>query len=160
MKNVYMVQASQTYGGSIFKSAYLPYAAGLLVAYAWTDEVVKKEYCFKRFIFTREDVETAASSLENPAVIGFSNYIWNTEYNKVLAKRVKELYPECVIIFGGHNVPPDTSFLEDYDYIDFLIHGEGEEAFLSLLVELTKAQPDFSSVPNLSFRNENGGYTR
>lgn len=159
MKNVYMVQASQTYGGSIFKSAYLPYAAGLLVAYAWTDEVVKKEYCFKRFIFTREDVETAASSLENPAVIGFSNYIWNTEYNKALAKRVKELYPECVIIFGGHNVPPDTSFLEDYDYIDFLIHGEGEEAFLSLLVELTKAQPDFSSVPNLSFRNENGGYT-
>ena len=50
MKNVYMVQASQTYGGNIFKSAYLPYAAGLLVAYAWTDEVVKNEYCFKRFI--------------------------------------------------------------------------------------------------------------
>lgn len=159
MKNVYMVQASQTYGGNIFKSAYLPYAAGLLVAYAWTDETVKSEYCFKRFIFTRENVESAAASLENPAVIGFSNYIWNTEYNKALAKKVKELYPECVVIFGGHNVPPDTSFLENFDYIDFLIHGEGEEAFLGLLVELTKEKPDFSAVPNLSFRNENGGYT-
>lgn len=159
MKNVYMVQASQTYGGDIFKSAYLPYAAGLLVAYAWTDETVKSEYCFKRFIFTRENVDTAASSLENPAIIGFSNYIWNTEYNKALAKRVKELYPDCVVIFGGHNVPPDTSFLENFDYIDFLIHGEGEEAFLGLLVELTKAEPDFSAVPNLSFRNKNGGYT-
>ncbi len=159
MKNVYMVQASQTYGGSIFKSAYLPYAAGLLVAYAWTDEVVKSEYCFKRFIFTREDVEAAASSLENPAVIGFSNYIWNTEYNKALAERVKELYPDCIVIFGGHNVPPDTSFLEKFGYIDFLIHGEGEEAFLGLLVELTKDEPDFSAVSNLSFRNKDGGYT-
>ena len=160
MKNVYMVQASQTYGGNIFKSAYLPYAAGLLVAYAWTDETVKSEYCFKRFIFTREDIETAAKSLENPAVIGFSNYIWNTEYNKALAKRIKELYPECAVVFGGHNVPPDTSFLEKFDYIDYLIHGEGEEAFLELLVELTKDEPDFSTVSNLSFRNENGGYTK
>lgn len=159
MKNVYMVQASQIYGGDIFKSAYLPYAAGLLVAYAWTDEVVKNEYCFKRFIFTRENIEEAAESLENPAVIGFSNYIWNTEYNKALAKKVKELYPECIVIFGGHNIPPDTSFLEKFDYIDFLIHGEGEEAFLELLVELTKDEPDFNAVSNLSFRNKNGGYS-
>ena len=159
MKNVYMVQASTTYGGNLFKAAYLPYAAGLLVAYAWTDETVKKEYCFKRFIFTREEIESAVSSLEDPAIIGFSNYIWNTEYNKALSKRIKELYPDCLIVFGGHNVPPDTEFLEKFDYIDFLIHGEGEEAFLELLLELSKDEPDFSAVSNLSFRNKNGGYT-
>lgn len=159
MKNVYMVQASTTYGGNLFKAAYLPYAAGLLVAYAWTNETIKNEYCFKRFVFTREDIESVVSSLEDPAIIGFSNYIWNTEYNKALAKKIKEQYPECIIIFGGHNVPPGNEFLEKFEYIDFLIHGEGEEAYLELLLELLKDEPDFSSVSNISFRNNNGGFT-
>lgn len=158
MKNVYMVQASTTYGGNLFKAAYLPYAAGLLVAYAWTDEKVSEEYEFKRFIFTREDTDSAVASLREPAVIGFSNYIWNTEYNKALARKVKEKYPDCIIIFGGHNVPPGTDFLEKYGYIDFLIHGEGEEAFKGLLLELMKDAPDFHSVANISFRTKDGGY--
>ncbi len=158
MKNVYMVQASTTYGGNLFKAAYLPYAVGLLVAYAKTDERINKEYDFKRFIFTREETDSAVASLEAPKVMGFSNYIWNTEYNKALAKKVKEKYPECIIIFGGHNVPPDTEFLEKYDYIDFLIHGEGEEAFKGILLELIKDEPDFYGVSNISFRTADGGY--
>ncbi len=158
MKNVYMVQASNTYGGNIFKSAYLPYAVGLLVAYAKEDSRINEEYDFRRFIFTREETDMAADSLETPAVMGFSNYIWNTEYNKALAKKVKSRYPGCVIIFGGHNVPPDADFLEKYDYIDFLIHGEGEEAFKGLLLEMLKEKPDFYSVPNISFRTSDGGY--
>ena len=32
MKNIYMVQASNTYSGNSFKAAYLPYAVGLLIA--------------------------------------------------------------------------------------------------------------------------------
>lgn len=159
MKNVYMVQASTTHKGNNFKAAYLPYAVGLLVSYAWTNETIKNEYCFKRFIFTREDIESAVASLENPAVIGFSNYVWNTEYNKVLAKRIKEVYPECIIIFGGHNVPSDEEFLRKFDYIDFLIHEEGEEAFLELLLELNNNEPDFNNVSNLSFRNKDGSFT-
>ncbi len=159
MKNVYMVQASTTYSGNDFKAAYLPYAAGLLVSYAWTNETVKNEYCFKRFVFTREAIESVIVSLENPAVIGFSNYVWNTEYNKALAKRIKEVYPECITVFGGHNISSDEEFLRDFDYIDFLIHGEGEEAFLELLTEFLNDEPDFSKVSNLSFRNKEGGYT-
>lgn len=158
MKNVYMVQASTTYGGELFKSAYLPYAAGLLVAYAWSDEEIKSEYEFKRFIFTREDISTAVSSLEQPYLIGFSNYIWNTEYNKALAKKVKEIYPDCITVFGGHNVPPESEFLEKYPYIDFLIHAEGEEAFHELLSELKREKPNFYSVSNISFRTGDGGY--
>lgn len=152
MKNIYMVQASNTYSGNSFKAAYLPYAAGLLVAYAFTDEVVKKEYKFKRFVFTRENTDSVVDKIENPGFVGFSNYIWNTQYNLTLARKIKEKFPSCVILFGGHNVPPDNSFLENYPFIDFLIHGEGEAAFRALLVELCKEKPDFSSVPNLSYR--------
>ncbi len=156
MKNIYMVQASNTYTGNAFKAAYLPYAVGLLVAYAFKDELVKREYDFKRFVFTREDTNSVVESLESPTFVGFSNYIWNTRYNLTLAKKIKAKYPECVILFGGHNVPPNNSFLEEYGFIDFLIHGEGEEAFKALLTELTKDKPDFSTIPNLSYRAENG----
>ncbi len=152
MKNVYMVQASNTYSGRGFKAAYLPYAAGLLVAYAFCDENIKKEYEFKRFIFTRENTDQAVESLDNPAFIGFSNYIWNTQYNLVLAKKIKKKFPECIIVFGGHNVPPNNSFLEKYPFINFLVHAEGEEAFRSLMLEVCKSSPDFSSIPNISYR--------
>lgn len=154
-----MVQASTTYGGNLFKAAYYPYATGLLVAAAWEDERVKNAYNFKRFIFTRENTSDAARSLQSPAVIGFSNYVWNTEYNKALAKKVKALYPDCVTIFGGHNVPPSEEFLEKFDYIDFLIHGEGEEAFKNILIELCESQPDFSNVKNISYRSNGEVFT-
>ena len=156
MKNVYMVQASTTYGGNIFKSAYLPYAAGLLVANAWADPNVRETYRFRRFVFVKENVAQAAASFETPAVVGFSNYIWNTEYNKALAKEVKRLYPACTVIFGGHNVPPDGTFLEEFGYIDLLIHAEGEEAFRAVLLELNKSTPDFSGIHNLSYRASDG----
>ncbi len=156
MKNIYMVQASNTYTGNSFKAAYLPYAVGLLVAYAFRDEKIKSEYEFRRFIFTREETDSAVSGMESPAFVGFSNYIWNTQYNLTLARKIKEKYPDCIILFGGHNIPPDNSFLEEYPFIDFLIHAEGEEAFRALLLELTKAAPDFSAVPNLSYRTKDG----
>lgn len=156
MKNLYMVQASNTYTGNSFKAAYLPYAVGLLVAYAFRDEKIKSEYEFKRFIFTRENTDEAAGGLENPFFVGFSNYIWNTQYNLALAKKIKERYPRCIILFGGHNITPDNAFLEEYPFIDFLIHGEGEEAFKGLLTELIKEKPDFSSVKNLSYRKSDG----
>ena len=152
MKNIYMVQASNTYVGRGFKAAYLPYAVGLLTAYAFSDETIKSEYCFKRFIFTRENTDEAVASLENPAFVGFSNYIWNTCYNLVLAEKIKKKFPDCVIVFGGHNIPPDNSFLEKYPFIDFLVHGEGEEAVRSVLLELLKEKPDFSAVNNISYR--------
>lgn len=155
-RNLYLVQTSSVYGGKLFKSAYLPYAVGLLAANAWTFEEVKNNYNLNNFVFYKEDTDKVVEELENPAVMGFSCYIWNTEYNKVLAQKVKKKYPDCVIIFGGHNVSPNEDFLKEYDYIDFLIHAEGEDAFPALLKELIKDNPDFSKVPNLSYRTACG----
>ena len=62
-------------------------------------------------------------------------------------------YPNCIIVFGGHNVPPDTSLLEDFPFIDILIHGEGEQAFKSLLLALNNKRSLYD-IPNISYRNE------
>ncbi|MDR1408968.1 MAG: radical SAM protein [Oscillospiraceae bacterium] len=147
-----MVQVDQVYIGFKFTSAYLPYAAGLLCAYAFQNETIKETYALKEFLILREQIDRVIDRMEDPYFVGFSCYVWNTEYNKRLAKKIKERFPKCIIAFGGHNVPPDTSFLAEYSYIDFLMHGEGEIPFQKLLLQLAQDAPDFAQVPSLSYR--------
>ena len=148
MKNIYFVQVDVS-ACSGTQNAYLPYTAGILAASAWTSPVVRENCSFKEFIFLREEIDKVVERLDNPAFIGFSNYCWSTEYNKLLAGAVKEKYPDCVINFGGHNVPDDFSFLEEYPYIDILSHGEGEETIKALLEALVLGT-DLEKVNNIS----------
>lgn len=149
-RNIYMAQINYLHG----KSTFLPYAVGTLIANASADSEIAAYYDFKEPLFIREDIETALRKISNPFLLGFSNYIWNHEYNKVLAKRVKEKYPDCIILFGGHHISPDFSLMENEEYIDIMAFGEGEETFASLLLALKNGAP-LSEVPNIAYR-ENG----
>ena len=152
-KNVYFVQVSAVYGESV-KTAYLPYASGCLAAYAWDDPTIAENFNLGRFIFIRENIDKAIDSLKEPFLVGFSSYIWNMEYNREFAKRLKQRYPECIVVFGGHNVKPDGSDLDEMPFCDIVIHGEGEEPFKALLLALTENKP-LSTINNISYR-ENG----
>ena len=133
-------------------NAYLPYAAGLLWAYALQAREVGESYALQEIFFLRSPVEAVAARMEPPFLVGFSCSSWNTEYSKALAQAVKKRFPACHILFGGHNVPPGGSMLEELPYVDYLIHGEGEIGFQALLIELQKKLPDFTAVPGLSYR--------
>ncbi len=150
MKNIYMVQVDLSYGNED-KPVYLPYAIGLLASFAWENETVKENYSLGRLVFRRENIPAAVSTFENPYLVGFSNYVWNFEYNKLFAQELKKKYPECIIVFGGHHIPPDTSVLESCPFVDILVHGEGEEAFRSILVAL-HCGTSLGDIPNISFR--------
>lgn len=154
MKNLYFVQVDVA-ANLESRYAYLPYTAGVLIASAWTNDKVRKEYCFKEFIFLREQPDKVIQRMQNPGVVAFSNYCWNTEYNKILAEKIKALYPDCAVIFGGHNVPETTEFLEKYKYIDFLSFGEGEETFSNLLAAI--ADGELRDVKGIAYRNVDGG---
>ena len=142
MKNLYMAQPNSQYGNSV----YFPYAAGSLVAYAFEDEQVKSEYEFKNFFYKRQNIDKAVGTMENPFIVGFSCYVWNYEYNKIFAKAIKEKYPRCVIVFGGHQVNADSDVC-DLEYVDYVLLGEGEESFRLLLL---------SAVPPVSEMRSSG----
>ncbi len=148
MKNIYMVQPNSQYGNSI----YFPYAAGCLVAYAFKDERVKNEYTFKAFVYKKQDIDEVVSDMENPFFVGFSCYVWNYEYNKLLAKKIKEKFPSCLIAFGGHQINEKSEVIGS-DYVDFVMLGEGEESFKKLLLALSDFV-EIGSVPNLIYKNE------
>lgn len=149
MKKVYFVQA----GFAFDKSVYLPYATGCLAAYSLQFEDFNTNYELGAFFYKREKTDDIISKMSEPSVVAFSNYAWNVEFNKALSKKIKKLYPDCVIIYGGHSVRNDsTEILQECDWIDYLIFGEGEEPFYNLLMALAEGT-DLSAVNNIAYRS-------
>ena len=153
-KNVYFVQANSIYG-SDKKTVYFPYAVGCIQAYCMQDRTIANAYAFQKIVYYRKPIKTLVEELENPYMVMFSCSVWNTEYDKAAAAAIKERYPDCLIVFGGHSISSDGQFLEQYPYIDFLAHRFGEEPIAGLLTALAEGKTP-SDVPNLSFRETDG----
>ncbi|MCL2194866.1 MAG: radical SAM protein [Oscillospiraceae bacterium] len=152
MKNIYFVQAGNLYGSN----AYLPYAAGCVAANAFCNPKIRAHYHLGHFTFLRTPIEEVVNSYDNPFLVAFSCYLWNFEYHKTLAQAIKTRWPQCYILFGGHNVLNESSQqLNDYPYIDFLLHRAGEIPFEQLLLTL-HTSGNLNEVPSLSFRNAQG----
>ncbi len=150
-KKLYFFQVNYPYG----KSAHIPYTAGQLAAYAFADKDVADNYNLENIFFLREPVDSVMDKIDEPFIVAFSTYIWNFNFNKTVAKMIKEKYPECIIVFGGHHVAPDGSLLEECHYIDYLLHGEGEVIFRRLmraLIGLDTAE----EIPGISMRTSSG----
>lgn len=149
MKNIYLVQPNN----SLSRSLFLPYSIGSLAAFSFKDEEICSYYRLGDFIFTKLPVKDAIDKMVSPFLVGFSCYMWNVEYNLMLASEIKKRYPETIIVFGGPQVPDDISYLNEYDYIDILIHGEGEIALCEILKAL-KNKNVFDNICNISYRND------
>ena len=150
MKNVYLLQPSCLYGNNY----YLPYAIGMLAAYAFSNEQIKQNYRLQKLIYRMDDIDETIARMEEPAVVGFSNYMWNYEYNLVLAEKLKARYPDCLISFGGHHLPNNTEYLEKYSFIDVLSFGKGEESFEGILLSAL-GHKRLADVQNIAFRDGN-----
>lgn len=123
--NIYFCQFSELLDNNI----YLPYSVGIIISYLKTLEYIK-HYDY-RILFIKEDIQKMIQRIEYtdciPDYMFFSVYIWNFNYSVKLAKLIKEKYPECKIIFGGHHVPFDCAgFFEEHPFIDIIVRGEGE----------------------------------
>ncbi len=150
-KNLYFFQVNYSYG----RSAHIPYTAGQLSAYALSDKDVGESFTLSEIFFLREAPERVMERIEAPAVAAFSTYIWNFNYNKTIARMIKEKYPDCVIVFGGHHVSPGGALLEECPYIDYLLHGEGEIIFRRLLRSVLGLE-GAEDIPGISVRTANG----
>ena len=85
-RKIYFLQVNYSYG----KSAHIPYTAGQISAYAFADSAVAENYSLERIFFLRESVDRILEKIDNPSVVAFSTYIWNCNFNKEVAKRIKE----------------------------------------------------------------------
>lgn len=112
-------------------------------------------------IFKYPDDLSHKIKTSQPDVIGFSNYVWNSNLSYTFIEAIKEKYPDIVVVWGGPNAPSEEEeligFLENHSAVDFYIVKEAEIAFAKLITELQACQYKVSDVdgtklPNAVFR--------
>ncbi len=90
--------------------------------------------------------------LFSPDVLGLSIYIWNIEIFKIILEKLS--LKNTNIIIGGPEVSYESAnFLNDYS-VDFIVKGEGEIAFNSLLKAINTNQ-NYNSISNLIYLKDN-----
>lgn len=100
------------------------------------------------------DVDTQAQLVvdEQPDVVGLSVFIWNDSYQFELAKKIKALNPNIVVVLGGPQLDAhkNNKFFEAHAYVDYVCYGDGERAFQLLIDQLSglSSQPLINMVEN------------
>ena len=101
---------------------------------------------------SRIDEAVAELLRVQPRLVGFSCYLWNTDFSLHLARLLKRLDDSVSTVFGGPDAGPRAETLLADTAVDFVVEGDGEIPFAVLLEELLEASPDYSRVPSLRYR--------
>tara|TARA_B100002003_G_scaffold103361_1_gene96027 strand:+ start:1224 stop:3182 length:1959 start_codon:yes stop_codon:yes gene_type:complete len=163
-KKLYFVEVDSVYS-NFEKKLKLPYSTGLIWSYCLQNQEIKNNYELANWICYRDDIDVVFDKIENPSIVGFSCFTWNWKFNKILAQKIKDKYPNCLIIFGGKE-PPNEQWLtqnpkwfKSYPYLDIIVHGEGELTFEEILLETLKDKPDYTTIEGCSIINKNSYIT-
>ncbi len=133
----------------------LPYSVGLLQSYAERHAASKPE--FRVPIYKRTPVAEAVEHLRGANVVGFSVYVWNLELTLAIARGLKAVSPETLIVCGGPSVPDRSeAFLRDHPFVDLACHGEGEAVFTAILDHADSR--DWSELAGVSYLAPDGRY--
>ena len=149
MFNVSSSQFNYLYGDQI----HFPYSIGRLVTYAKTNLEINSTFNFLPTYIFRDELENYVLKCKNSDILLSSCYVWNWEITLELAKKVKQVNPNCLIIFGGPQVPNRSNdFFEKYPFVDILVHGEGEIVLENILLEFKNGK-DFSNINGIETKD-------
>ncbi|MCE1245897.1 MAG: cobalamin-dependent protein [Firmicutes bacterium] len=92
-----------------------------------------------------------------PDLAGFSLQWHHQSYDVVeSARKLKERFPDVPVVLGGLTAAYFArEIMENFDFIDFIIAGDGEVPMRMLADQLTGgAEPDFELIPGLYYRKD------
>lgn len=76
---------------------------------------------------------------------------------KIIARQIKEMFPNIPIVIGGiHPTLFPKEILGKYNYIDYIIIGEGESTFLDLVEYIVGKKHSLASIDGIAFWNKGG----
>lgn len=136
------------------------------LAIKYIDAMIKDKVDARIEEFTiNEDIEDILSKIIKGGydLVAFSCYIWNIEKTLKIAENIKLINPDISILLGGPEVSYDAGkLMEKNGFIDYIIAGEGEAAFSSLVDIFLKKDPDLKNrdkaleaITNLYLKNSN-----
>jgi len=110
-------------------------------------------------LVARRPPDAVAAVLAEADLAGISLYTWNQRYALEVARRARALRPELRIVAGGPSVPrrPEASagFLAAHPWIDALVLGEGERAFVEI-VRAVRGGAAIAGLPGVVARTGDG----
>jgi putative methyltransferase len=114
----------------------LPLACGLISAYAQSQPDLRAHYDFE-IKMLGEGLDELLEEIVDPAVVGVSCYVWNFFGSIEISRRIKDRYPNVLLVLGGPSIPQREArigpFLQKYPFVDLLVQGEGELTFADVL---------------------------
>jgi len=84
-----------------------------------------------------------------PEVLGIGVYIWNAKEVSELLHIIKKISPDTKVILGGPEVTHEP-FRVNFDEADFIIQGEGDEAFYKLCKNIINQTPPQNKIIKIS----------
>jgi radical SAM superfamily enzyme YgiQ (UPF0313 family) len=149
MFKVSTAQFNYRYGDQI----HFPYSIGRLVAYVKSKENLEPNFEFDKTCIFRDKLEEYIKKCKDSDILLCSCYVWNWEITKFLAQEVKKINPNCLIIFGGPQIPDRTEgFFEKFPFVDILVHGEGEYIVENIFNKFL-TDKDFSEIQGIETKN-------
>lgn len=150
-----LVQINNSFSGQ----EYLPLSIGMLQAYIEKHYPHSDRLDYLLPIYNRVPVKTAANKLSHADIVFFSVYIWNYRISLEIARKLKAVSPEMLIVFGGPQVPDKAEdFLRKYPFVNVACHGEGEKIALAILKH--GLEGDWAQVPGISYVSESGLFVK
>lgn len=130
MKTVYFAQINN----KIAEATFLPIASAYIWEYCRTQVDIASQWQLGNVFFERQTIDEYFSKIRNPDVFAFSTYVWNWDITQQLATEVKKRYPNCLVVFGGPQVPYNAEWLVNNKHMcDLVVTYAGEKPFLEIL---------------------------
>ena len=101
------------------------------------------------FTINDNTVDMLSAILEHsPRIVGFGIYIWNVEQTARLIADLKRVRPQTIVVLGGPEVSYDTDGQTIVALADYVISGEGDQAFRELCERLLRSSAsEFNVTP-------------
>lgn len=84
--------------------------------------------------------------IARPTILGLGVYIWNAEASLRLAREIKRLRPDLLVVLGGPEVSHETDEQEICGVADYVVRGEADLAFADLCRRLLAGQRPLQRV--------------
>lgn len=111
---------------------------------------------FRHFGYSHEHLKNELKR-SSPFLIGVSSLF--TAYSEealAVARMAKRIHPKAAMVMGGHHPTALPKDVIGHDFVDYVIRGEGEEAFLQL-ARCLKTQASPLDVPGIVLKKRGGG---
>jgi radical SAM superfamily enzyme YgiQ (UPF0313 family) len=121
---------------STLNSTYQHAAFGLRYIYSNLGPL-KADAKILEFTIKQNTSDIVATILaDNPSIVGFGVYIWNTEETYYVVSALKKLRPELVVVLGGPEISFETEKQKLFSICDYVIQGEADFLFRDLCSQI------------------------